>query len=144
MWLTVPPHRAHWWQIHCLQVQQYTLSFSWWSSHLQNKTYPMTIGTLIVPVNNVIHFICGQSYIYVCWLVNLRFNYLNFLVLVKNSCHTLTVLFTISWIKIKTNECWHIYTQQQFSITQSFIHPNTKELLFLTGGMHEENEYRSY
>lgn len=32
----------------------------------------------------------------------------------------------------------------QFSITQSFIHPNTKELLFLTGGMHEENEYRSY
>ena len=31
--LTVPPHKAHWWQIHVAQVQQYTLSFSACLSH---------------------------------------------------------------------------------------------------------------
>lgn len=34
----MPPHKAHWWQMHFLQVQQKTLSFSWWFSHLQRKT----------------------------------------------------------------------------------------------------------
>lgn len=36
--VTMPPHRAHWWQMHFLQVQQKTLSFSWWFSHLQSTT----------------------------------------------------------------------------------------------------------
>lgn len=35
--LTVPPHKAHWWQMHCLHVLQNTLSFSWWISHLQHN-----------------------------------------------------------------------------------------------------------
>lgn len=35
--ITMPPHSAHWWQMHFLQVQQKTLSFSWWFSHLQSK-----------------------------------------------------------------------------------------------------------
>lgn len=34
----MPPQRAHWWQMHFLQVQQKTLSFSWWFSHLQSPT----------------------------------------------------------------------------------------------------------
>lgn len=34
----MPPQRAHWWQMHFLQVQQKTLSFSWWFSHLQSTT----------------------------------------------------------------------------------------------------------
>ena len=32
--LTVPPHRAHIWQIHFVQVSQYTLSFSLWYSQV--------------------------------------------------------------------------------------------------------------
>lgn len=36
--VTMPPQRAHWWQMHFLQVQQKTLSFSWWVSHLQWTT----------------------------------------------------------------------------------------------------------
>ena len=41
--LTFPPHRAHWWQMHCLHVVQYTLIFSLCSEHLKTDKYDLNI-----------------------------------------------------------------------------------------------------
>ncbi len=43
--LTVPPHSAHWWHIHTLQLQQYTLSFSLWTWQLKHTTELCTGGS---------------------------------------------------------------------------------------------------
>ena len=46
--LTVPPHNAHWWQIHKRHVQQNTLSFSWccshWSLSVSSSAFPPPDG----------------------------------------------------------------------------------------------------